>query len=257
MFNDITFGSNGVFSAAEGWDYVTGWGTPNISNMWTTVCPSGAAYYQLVEKIYMGYIGRPIDPSGLANMASTLQNGGAPSDIVGLKAAYSTNTTVRTMIDSIQGSSESMNVYPTTNPTAYVNALFQAIVNRAPSSAELAIYVNSQGQYAIPQQTIALTIMSNVRQNNSMGGGYTIDTIIMENKAAVAFNFTASLTPATAPKFSGDIAAATARHMLQQIGYDSLEAPDAPYNWNQPKYVSAAQTKVNTAIAAIVAGIPQ
>lgn len=30
-FNDVTSGSNGLFSAAAGWDHPTGWGTPNAS----------------------------------------------------------------------------------------------------------------------------------------------------------------------------------------------------------------------------------
>jgi subtilase family serine protease len=38
IFQDITSGSNGAYSAGAGWDFVTGWGTPNISNMWAAVC---------------------------------------------------------------------------------------------------------------------------------------------------------------------------------------------------------------------------
>jgi len=32
-FNDITVGTNGLYSAARGWDYVSGWGTPNLTNL--------------------------------------------------------------------------------------------------------------------------------------------------------------------------------------------------------------------------------
>jgi kumamolisin len=36
-FHDITSGSNGFYRASVGWDAVTGWGTPNVAGMATTV----------------------------------------------------------------------------------------------------------------------------------------------------------------------------------------------------------------------------
>jgi pseudomonalisin len=65
MFNDVTSGNNTGYNAAAGWDFVTGWGTPNISNMYAAVCPTNAAYYELVQQIYLGYLGRPVEPGGL------------------------------------------------------------------------------------------------------------------------------------------------------------------------------------------------
>lgn len=32
-FNDITLGSNGLWTAAPGWDYVSGWGTPDVAHL--------------------------------------------------------------------------------------------------------------------------------------------------------------------------------------------------------------------------------
>jgi subtilase family serine protease len=32
-FTDVTVGSNGLYTAGKGWDYTTGWGTPNVSGL--------------------------------------------------------------------------------------------------------------------------------------------------------------------------------------------------------------------------------
>jgi pseudomonalisin len=36
-FFDITLGDNGVYHAAPGWDYVSGWGVPDVTNLMTTI----------------------------------------------------------------------------------------------------------------------------------------------------------------------------------------------------------------------------
>ena len=36
-FFDVTIGDNGVYHAAPGWDYVTGWGVPDVTNLMTTI----------------------------------------------------------------------------------------------------------------------------------------------------------------------------------------------------------------------------
>ncbi|VWC89405.1 peptidase S53 [Burkholderia contaminans] len=45
VFRDITYGSNGAYRAGAGWDFVTGWGTPNISMLYSSVCNSTPAVY--------------------------------------------------------------------------------------------------------------------------------------------------------------------------------------------------------------------
>ncbi|MGU7813833.1 protease pro-enzyme activation domain-containing protein [Burkholderia sp. AW49-1] len=45
IFRDITYGTNGAYSASSGWDFVTGWGTPNISMLYSSVCNSTPAVY--------------------------------------------------------------------------------------------------------------------------------------------------------------------------------------------------------------------
>ncbi|MFI4939288.1 MAG: protease pro-enzyme activation domain-containing protein [Burkholderiales bacterium] len=230
MFQDITTGNNGAYSAGIGWDAATGWGTPNISNMWAAVCPTGAAYYWETEQLFIAYLGRPIAPAGLAYYAGLLQAANAPTNIVQLQQAYSTNTAVKNIINGIESSAESLALYPTTNTSAYVTALFQAILNRAPLPAGLAYFVNGVNNGTIPLGDLALDIMVTAEGTRS-------DYITLENKTAVAANFTATLTSSQATYYTGTTALKTARDMLQLVSSSSSDPVDVVYV-DQPIYVS-------------------
>ncbi|WP_175858023.1 protease pro-enzyme activation domain-containing protein [Burkholderia anthina] len=45
IFRDITSGSNGAYSAGPGWDFVTGWGTPNVSALYSALCVPTSPIY--------------------------------------------------------------------------------------------------------------------------------------------------------------------------------------------------------------------
>lgn len=45
IFRDITNGSNGAYSAGSGWDFVTGWGTPNVSVLHSAICVPTSPIY--------------------------------------------------------------------------------------------------------------------------------------------------------------------------------------------------------------------
>ncbi|WP_105132495.1 protease pro-enzyme activation domain-containing protein [Burkholderia sp. BE12] len=45
IFRDITNGSNGAYSAGSGWDFVTGWGSPNVSVLYSAICAPTAPIY--------------------------------------------------------------------------------------------------------------------------------------------------------------------------------------------------------------------
>ncbi|WP_322082022.1 protease pro-enzyme activation domain-containing protein [Burkholderia sp. BCC1972] len=51
IFRDVTYGSNGAYSAGPGWDFVTGWGTPNISVLHSAICaPTSPIYGGVVNE---------------------------------------------------------------------------------------------------------------------------------------------------------------------------------------------------------------
>ncbi|KVF15003.1 peptidase S53 [Burkholderia vietnamiensis] len=76
VFRDITYGSNGAYSAGSGWDFVTGWGTPNVSAMYSAICVPTAAIYGGV--INQGTTLRPgqIVYSGSGSHQLAMQNDG-------------------------------------------------------------------------------------------------------------------------------------------------------------------------------------
>ncbi|KAG8150605.1 protease pro-enzyme activation domain-containing protein [Burkholderia catarinensis] len=45
IFRDVTYGSNGAYSAGSGWDFVTGWGSPNVSVLHSAICDPTAPIY--------------------------------------------------------------------------------------------------------------------------------------------------------------------------------------------------------------------
>lgn len=250
MFRDITNGTNGAFRAGASWDHVTGWGTPNIEYMWATICPSGASYYKLAQQLYLAYLGRPIDPSGLADVIATLRRAGAPNNIGELQRAYATNPMVRTLIDCIQNSDEARAVYPTSRPYDYVAALFQALLGRQPSTAELAFFVDSVSSGKVPYPTLALHIMATIGEGRSVQG--IADRLNMNNRVAIAANFTATLSPLTALSYFGSTAATMSRAMLTKVRFDSSYVFDAQ-QYVQPMYIVDFQPVVMETIVGIAA----
>ncbi|KWA10513.1 protease pro-enzyme activation domain-containing protein [Burkholderia territorii] len=45
IFRDITYGSNGAYSAGSGWDFVTGWGTPVVTTLQSSICAPTTPIY--------------------------------------------------------------------------------------------------------------------------------------------------------------------------------------------------------------------
>ena len=88
----------------------------------TTV--TAASYQNAVQSLYVAYFGRPADPTGLANFEAALLADGAPTDVPGLSAAYSTNTALKALIDTFGTSKESQTLYGTGDATSFVQKVF-------------------------------------------------------------------------------------------------------------------------------------
>ncbi|HDR9510713.1 peptidase S53 [Burkholderia cepacia] len=66
IFHDVTYGTNGAYSAGPGWDFVTGWGSPNISVLHSAICaPTSPIYGGIVDEGTMLNPGQTLySPSG-------------------------------------------------------------------------------------------------------------------------------------------------------------------------------------------------
>ncbi|MCU9954212.1 protease pro-enzyme activation domain-containing protein [Burkholderia sp. BKH01] len=51
IFRDVSYGTNGAYSAGPGWDFVTGWGSPDISVLHSAICaPTSPIYGGVVNE---------------------------------------------------------------------------------------------------------------------------------------------------------------------------------------------------------------
>ena len=195
-------------------------------------------YADLVQELYIAYFGRPADPNGLNNFAAQLAAADAPADVPGLAAAYSGTPAIAAVVDAMGTSAESAKLYGTGNTSAFVTAVFQNIVGRAPTAAGLAFWQSAIDSGKLTRANAAISIMAGAMQNTSAQG--LADAQLIANRLAAAESFTSGLSGlAAGTDYSGSGAAALARAMLASV--DSATV------------VATYQSQVNATIAAITA----
>lgn len=248
MFHDILSGSNGAYAASSGWDMVTGWGSLNIDNMRSAICP-GAAYVAATQSLYLAYLGRPAEPAGLAYWSSQMKNAGTPTTLDAIYSAYGANPGVTGIVNALANSPESQAFYNTGKATtaAFITQIYNVLFNRAPDAAGLTYWVQRIDSGSLSRQMAPLAMLQGTRER------FSTDTVIAGNKFAVASNFTAALTTTQAPFYSGPTAMASARRLLQNVAM-SNDPMDSHFYYEQPVYVGNYQASVNAAIAAIIIG---
>jgi hypothetical protein len=190
----------------------TGSATEQSKRLTRQTKSAAATYQTAVESLYVAYFGRPADPNGLANFAAALQAAGAPTSVAGLAQAYSSNAAIKSLIDSFGTSTESQNLYGGGTTTAFVTAVFENVLGRAPQSAGLSFWVGAIDSGSVSQGDAALSIMAGALANTTAQG--LIDAQLVNNRLAAAGYFTGAASAAT---YTGAAAAANARAMLATI----------------------------------------
>lgn len=176
---------------------------------------AAADYNSVVQQLYVAYFGRPADPVGLANFTAQLNAMGAATTITGLEAAYSTNSALKTLVDSFGTSAESTALY-TGSTVAFVNAIYQNVLGRDADLEGLLFWSNAIDTGVLTSAKAAMSIMAGAQTNTSAQG--VIDAATVANKTTVATNFTAALdTASEVIGYSGNTAAASARTMLGTV----------------------------------------
>ncbi len=175
-----------------------------------------ADYRTIVQKFYVAYFGRPADPGGLANIAAMLDAAKAPTTTQTFVDAYRTNATVRSIIDSFGDSAESHALYAG-DTRAFVTAIYQNVLGRAPGAEGLDYWAQSIDQGVLGRGSAALTIMAGAESNTSSQGQKDAATVAA--KVSLATQFTDALaTPAAQASYAGNAAAFAARAMLSSQG---------------------------------------
>jgi hypothetical protein len=196
-----------------------------------------ADYSTPVQQLYVAYFGRPADGGGLANFEARLAALGAPTDIQALDSAYHNSPQIQSLVDSFGISDESKALY-SGDTTAFVNAIYTNVLNRAPDDDGRNYWVNAIDHNGLQRGNAALSIMAGALANKTAQG--LVDAAVINNKIAVAGTFTSAIPLDT---YSGNAAAALARSMLNSItGSTNL---------------AAFQSTITSTIQAIAAGVKQ
>ncbi|MFS2137723.1 beta strand repeat-containing protein [Duganella sp. Dugasp56] len=172
-----------------------------------------ADYIAVAEQLYIAYFGRPADRTGLANMTATLAAASAPTDIGGFAAAYQTNATVKSILDSFGNSTESAALYTGTD-AQFIVAIYQNVLNRDPLLAGLDFWTGALANHTMTRAEAATQIMAAATKD----GGSAADAATVLAKTTVSSNFTAAIdTAAEVIAYTGKAAAQTARDMLHTV----------------------------------------
>jgi hypothetical protein len=141
-----------------------------------------------LEKAYLAYFGRPVDPTGLTDYAA------------------STDTQVA---DAFAASAESKALYGTTFDYAQINAIYLALFGRAAEKAGLEYWYAKVKDGTFTPAGAAVAILN---------GALNADKIAIDNKLVASAAFTAALdTAAEMIGYSGAAAAASARSFLSTV----------------------------------------
>lgn len=210
-------------------------------------------YVQLVQRIYIGYFGRPADPGGLAWYAARLRDIGAPSDPAGLAAAYSSNPALKALIDSFASSQESQDLYPAEN-APFVEAVYINLFGREADTGGLAWWTAALDRGDATRANAMLWILASTQGT---------DSNMVALKAQMSEVFTTALNTAQRVEaYKGMAAGYSARAMLTQafpLGNISIFKPtiettiaqlEAAHRQNQLPYEEVAGGERRIALAA-------
>jgi hypothetical protein len=189
---------------------------PESSQATKTTKAAASDYETATQALYVAYFGRPADPAGLANVEAALLVAKAPTDIVGLANAYASNAGVKALVDSFGTSKESQTLYAGSNTAAFVTAVFNHLLNRAPQTAGLNFWVGQIDGNTVTLGAAALEIAAGALGNNTAQG--LSDAQLINNRLAVAADFSAQVTSQNAVNaYAGAAAAACARTELSGV----------------------------------------
>lgn len=203
-----------------------------------------SAYNTVVQQLYIAYFGRPADSSGLANFTSRLAQANAATTMAGIDTAYKSNATIKELVDAFGNSAESAALY-NGDTSAFVTAIYNNVLNRAPASEGLAYWINEIDNKGLTRGNAALSIMNGALTNTSTQG--KIDATIVSNKTTVGIAFTTALvTDSQKAGYSGKAAAASARAMLATVTSST----------NTATFQSTIDSTIATLVATALPGAP-
>ena len=167
-----------------------------------------AAYTDLLQRIYLGFLGRPAEPNGLAFWSQAFSTSGMPTTIGAVIAAYPTNARVRELIDAFAQSVESRELYQG-NTSVFINSAYLHLFNRNAEAAGRVLWGGFIDRNEITRAQAILWLL-----NGAVSG----DAAILSSKVQAATYFTSELdTPQEIVAYSGESSAQAVRDLLATI----------------------------------------
>lgn len=167
-----------------------------------------AAYTDLIQRIYLGFVGRPADPQGLTFWSQIYSANDMPTTISAVSAAYSTNARVRELIDSFAQSEESLSLY-SGNTAVFVNSVYRHLFNRNAEPDGRAFWGGFIDRKVVNRAQAILWLLD---------GAINDDARVLSMKVQAAAYFTAQLdTPQAVASYAGDSQNQTIRDLLATI----------------------------------------
>jgi hypothetical protein len=160
---------------------------PQFAASATTTVRVAADYNDVLQRIYIGYFGRPADYLGQAYWAAAYRDKALPTTISGLVNAYASDANVRSLLDVFGTSQESIDLYPGDNG-AFVNAIYRNLFNRDAEDAGKKYWADAITSGAMTRPIAALSIMA---------GSQGTDLALIDAKTAVAASFTSAIQTST------------------------------------------------------------
>jgi len=174
----------------------------------SSMAPVPSDYYDVIQRVYVAYFGRPADTGGLDFFAGNYMNAGAATNIVEVSAAYGSNPAITALIDSFGTSAESMALYPGNN-IQFVTAIYSNLFNRIPDQGGLDFWVGNIDAGRMTRAQAAVAIMA---------GAQLSDADLITKKTLMARAFTSTIdTDAERLAYTGLEANVVVRNMLNSI----------------------------------------
>lgn len=171
-----------------------------------------ADYTPVIQRLYLGFFGRPADVDGLAFWQQQFSNANLPLTTVELSQNYITNTAIRGIVDAFANSQESQDLIGGSN-AAFVNAVYLNIFNRNAEASGLDFWGGLINSKAATRAQVLLAIA---------GAAQGTDAAVAANKLDAATYFTAALDqPQKAAAYSGANVILSVRALMAVVGVDT------------------------------------
>jgi hypothetical protein len=164
----------------------------------TAAQPVAADYYELVQRIYLAYFGRPAEPAGQQYWAETFLKLGLLATVDGLMQSYDSNVQVRQLLQAFADSPEARDLYAGTNGEV-INSIYANLLTRYAEPAGRDYWKQLLDGQLLAQPAVALNIMRGAQGDDLLLIGKKLQVAAKYTAAVAAAGLVAQQDPKSAP----------------------------------------------------------